>query len=195
MRRSTSSKPDDSETWCRRHSVREKHKSKTSSSEDKPKENKLPMSYPVRVAFAAAFCYGTHRLHSRSLRYDRKMAALTTKLARPLEPIIEPYKSEESDAVTAVSLWDSLSKLVTPTRYLRAWISGYYHCMASCGIIFCSAVNHRPTPTNKDDASLLLCRETEGHERVNKYFKAFNYPLKTYATDDVIAKAASEIES
>lgn len=53
----------------------------------------------------------------------------------------------------------------------------------------------RLTPTNSDGVPLLLRQGIEDRERIYTYIDAVSYLLNSYATDDVIAKAASEIES
>lgn len=51
------------------------------------------------------------------------------------------------------------------------------------------------TPTNTENAPLLVCRGIEGQERIFTYIEAVNHLLNSFANGGFIAKAALEVES
>lgn len=57
-----------------------------------------------------------------------------------------------------------------------------------------TSITIRLTPKNNDDAPLLAYQGTKGQEHIYTYIEAVNCLLNSYATADVVAKAASEIE-
>lgn len=62
------------------------------------------------------------------------------------------------------------------------------------GQVPCRIANHRLTPRKDVDDPALVRQEMEGQERMYMYVATVIYLLHSYATNDVVAKAASKIE-
>lgn len=59
---------------------------------------------PVNIALADAVDYSTYRLRNRFQKHKGKKAARTAKLAKIMETIMKPYKVDDSDPVTILSI-------------------------------------------------------------------------------------------
>lgn len=98
-------------------------------------------------------------LHNRSFWYNEKMAAHTAMLAKKMEIFMSPYKFKDSAPVTILSYLDQSKSACDSNEVLRGvamWLLSFFMAKspaASSTIWF--------TPTNNDDALLLIRRKIE----------------------------------
>lgn len=160
-------------------------------SKDKPNGINLLAIHPVTLVFADVLDYGSCRLHNRSLRCYGMMEARLANLAKRMENILKPYAFTDSDSTTVLSFLSQFESACSSNRVLEG--------IAVCVLPFflsdysAASLNIILTFTNSIDAPLLVRRGTEGQEYIYMFIDAVNYLLNLYATDDVLAKAATEI--
>lgn len=134
-------------------------------------------------------------LHSGSLRFKGKMPARTAKLAKRMELALKPYQFDDFNPVMALSL---LGQFKRAFDFNRVSHGAYMWLLLSIAAKSPAAsLTIRLTvrkDVNVDSLAILHCR-IEGYKRICMYVGEVNYLPKAYASNDVIAKAASEIKS
>lgn len=183
----------DGDTWSQYWSIKSHHDLPASRSESLLRAPQLPVIHPLDVAFSNDVDYRTYHLHIESLRYNGKMAACTAKLAKRMEKITYLL-----DSIKTIRWWYchflGQFKKVCDSHVLSESVARWL-LLFFMGKSPAASLTIRLILRKNIDAPAIVRQGIGRQERMCTDVKAVGYLVYSYATNDVITKAASKMES
>ena len=136
------------------------------------------------VMFKKAVYFKTYRLHNRSLQYDSSVTKKLSKIRKRMEPEMRPHLFDGSDPITIIPFLEAFRDSCNVNGVHEGaalWLVGYFLRGSAK-----SKVTARTTSNN--------AKKKIGN-RLLTYCQAIDFLLRTYATDDIIARAVDDLKS
>lgn len=107
-----------------------------------------------------------------------------------MQTVMKPYKFEDSDQVKILSFPGQFKRACDSNGVLEGlamWLLSFFMAKSPAASLTAEVTSEKDPGDYFD-----RCRGVKRQERIYAYFKVANYRLSSYATKDVIAKAAAD---